>query len=66
VPNSDLAANRTIRRRYPMVCAALLSGASGPLPNLATVGFRRSQERLGRSGGKATGSSFRVVGWAAP
>ena len=38
VPNSDLAANRTIRRRYPMLSEALLSGASGQLRNLATTG----------------------------
>ena len=38
VTNSELAANRTIRRRYPMLAQALLSGASGQLRNLATVG----------------------------
>jgi xanthine dehydrogenase YagS FAD-binding subunit len=38
VPNSDLAADRTIRRRYPVLSEALLSGASGQLRNLATVG----------------------------
>jgi xanthine dehydrogenase YagS FAD-binding subunit len=38
VPNSDLAANRTIRRRYTVLSEALLSGASGQLRNLATVG----------------------------
>jgi xanthine dehydrogenase YagS FAD-binding subunit len=38
VPNSDLAANRAIRRRYPVLSEALLSGASGQLRNLATVG----------------------------
>ena len=38
VPNSDLAADRTIRRRYPMLSEALLSGASGQLRNLATTG----------------------------
>ncbi len=38
VPNSELAANRTIRRRYPVLSEALLSGASGQLRNLATVG----------------------------
>ncbi|HLW02524.1 MAG TPA: xanthine dehydrogenase family protein subunit M [Ktedonobacterales bacterium] len=36
--NSDLAADRTIRRRYPMLAEALLSGASGQLRNLATTG----------------------------
>ena len=38
VTNSDLAADPTIRRRYPVLSAALLSGASGQLRNLATVG----------------------------
>lgn len=38
VPNSDLAANRTIRSRYPALSQALLSGASGQLRNLATTG----------------------------
>jgi xanthine dehydrogenase YagS FAD-binding subunit len=34
----DLAADRTIRRRYPVLSQALLSGASGQLRNLATTG----------------------------
>lgn len=38
VRNSDLAADLTIRRRYPVVAQALLSGASGQLRNLATTG----------------------------
>lgn len=38
VPNSDLAADRTIRRNYPVLAEALLSGASGQLRNLATTG----------------------------
>lgn len=38
VPNSDLAADRLIRRRYPVLSQALLSGASGQLRNLATTG----------------------------
>jgi xanthine dehydrogenase YagS FAD-binding subunit len=38
VRNSDLAADRTIRTRYPMLTQALLSGASGQLRNLATTG----------------------------
>src|SRR5262245_34293403 len=37
VRNSDLAADRTIRRRYPVLSEALLSGASGQLRNLATT-----------------------------
>jgi xanthine dehydrogenase YagS FAD-binding subunit len=38
VPNSDLAADRLIRQRYPVVSAAVLSGASGQLRNFATTG----------------------------
>ena len=38
VTNSDLAADRMIRRRYPMLSEALLAGASGQLRNAATVG----------------------------
>jgi xanthine dehydrogenase YagS FAD-binding subunit len=38
VPNSDLAAHPAVRARYPMLARALLSGASGQLRNLATVG----------------------------
>jgi xanthine dehydrogenase YagS FAD-binding subunit len=38
VRNSDLAADRTIRTRYPVLSQALLSGASGQLRNLATTG----------------------------
>ncbi len=38
VPNSDLAADRTIRSRYPVLSQALLAGASGQLRNLATTG----------------------------
>jgi xanthine dehydrogenase YagS FAD-binding subunit len=38
VKNSELAVNRTVRERYPVLSSALLSGASGQLRNLATVG----------------------------
>jgi xanthine dehydrogenase YagS FAD-binding subunit len=38
VPNSDLAADARIRRRYPVLSVALLSGASGQLRNIATTG----------------------------
>jgi xanthine dehydrogenase YagS FAD-binding subunit len=38
VRNSDLAADPAVRERYPMLATALLSGASGQLRNLATVG----------------------------
>lgn len=38
VPNSDLAAHRGVRERYPMLAQAVLSGASGQLRNLATAG----------------------------
>jgi xanthine dehydrogenase YagS FAD-binding subunit len=38
VPNSEVAADRMIRRRYPVLSEALLAGASGQLRNLATTG----------------------------
>jgi xanthine dehydrogenase YagS FAD-binding subunit len=38
VRNSDLAADRTVRARYPVLAQALLAGASGQLRNLATTG----------------------------
>jgi len=38
VTNSDLAADRRIRERYPALSQALSSGASGQLRNLATTG----------------------------
>jgi xanthine dehydrogenase YagS FAD-binding subunit len=38
VRNSDLANDATIRRRYPVLSEALLSGASPQLRNMATVG----------------------------
>lgn len=38
VRNSDLAAHPTVRRHYPMLSRALLSGASGQLRNAATTG----------------------------
>jgi xanthine dehydrogenase YagS FAD-binding subunit len=38
VRNSDLAADTTIRTRYPVLAQALLAGASGQLRNLATTG----------------------------
>mgnify|MGYP001273140829 FL=1 len=38
VRNSDLAADRAIRSRYPLLAQALLAGASGQLRNLATTG----------------------------
>ena len=38
VRNSDLAADQTIRDRFPMVARAVLAGASGQLRNMATTG----------------------------
>jgi xanthine dehydrogenase YagS FAD-binding subunit len=38
VRNSDLAAHRDVRERWPALSQALLAGASGQLRNLATVG----------------------------
>ncbi|WP_029432029.1 xanthine dehydrogenase family protein subunit M [Blastococcus sp. URHD0036] len=38
VTNSELAADRRVRERYPVLAQALLAGATGQLRNLATVG----------------------------
>src|SRR6201996_568539 len=38
VTNSQLAADRRVRERYPVRAQALLAGASGQLRNMATVG----------------------------
>ena len=38
VSNSDLAYHETIRKRYPVLSEALLSGATPQLRNMATVG----------------------------
>jgi xanthine dehydrogenase YagS FAD-binding subunit len=38
VRNADLAAHALVRAHYPMLARALLSGASGQIRNMATVG----------------------------
>jgi xanthine dehydrogenase YagS FAD-binding subunit len=38
VRNSDLAADRRVRRRFPVLARAVLAGASGQVRNMATVG----------------------------
>jgi xanthine dehydrogenase YagS FAD-binding subunit len=38
VPNSDLANDRRVRERYPLLAQALVAGASPQLRNMATVG----------------------------
>jgi len=38
VPNADLAADRRVRERFPLLAQALLAGASGQLRNRATTG----------------------------
>jgi xanthine dehydrogenase YagS FAD-binding subunit len=38
VTNSELAADRRVRERYPVLAKALLAGANGQLRNLATTG----------------------------
>src|SRR6478752_7087513 len=48
VRNTDLAANATVRRDYPLLSRALLAGASGQLRNKATTAgnlLQRSEER---------------------
>src|SRR3954454_14876881 len=37
VRNSELAADRAVRERYPLLARAMLSGASGQLRNVATI-----------------------------
>ena len=38
VRNTDLAADRRVRERFPMLAQAVLAGASGQIRNMATVG----------------------------
>jgi xanthine dehydrogenase YagS FAD-binding subunit len=38
LPNADLAADRRVRERFPVLAQALLAGASGQLRNRATTG----------------------------
>jgi xanthine dehydrogenase YagS FAD-binding subunit len=38
VRNTALAADRTVRERYPLLSRAILAGASGQIRNMATVG----------------------------
>jgi xanthine dehydrogenase YagS FAD-binding subunit len=38
VPNADLAADRRVRERFPVLAQSLLAGASGQLRNRATTG----------------------------
>lgn len=38
VRNSDLAAHRAVRSRFPLLAQAVLAGASGQIRNMATVG----------------------------
>ena len=38
VRNSDLAWSTVVKERYPVLCEALLAGASGQIRNMATVG----------------------------
>src|SRR5205823_9852644 len=70
VRNSDLAADRTIRSRYPMLAQALLAGASGQLRNLATTGgnlLQRTrcvyfQDRTTRCNKREPGSGCSAIG----
>jgi xanthine dehydrogenase YagS FAD-binding subunit len=38
VTNTELATNRTVRERFPVLAQAILAGASGQIRNVATVG----------------------------
>ncbi|MFC4911487.1 FAD binding domain-containing protein [Actinomadura gamaensis] len=44
VRNSDLAAHPAVRERFPMLARAVLSGASGQIRNMATVGGNLLQQ----------------------
>lgn len=56
VRNSDLAYHEAIRRRYPVLSEALLSGATPQLRNMATVGGNLMQ--------RTRCSYFRDTAWA--
>ena len=71
VPNSDLAAHPVIRKRFPLLSQALLSGASPQLRNMATVGGNLLQRtrcyyfmdpELGPCNKRAPGSGCGAIG----
>jgi xanthine dehydrogenase YagS FAD-binding subunit len=45
VANSDVAADRRVRTRYPVLSQALLAGASGQLRNKASIGGNNLVQR---------------------
>ena len=70
VRNSDLAADRLVRQRYPVLSEALVAGASGQLRNLATTGgnlLQRTrcvyfQDRTTRCNKREPGSGCSAIG----
>ncbi|WP_329143970.1 xanthine dehydrogenase family protein subunit M [Streptomyces sp. NBC_01456] len=67
VTNSDLAADPEVRRRYPALAQAVLSGASGQLRNMATVGGNLLQRtRCGYFTDPAAACNKRVPGSGCP
>ncbi|RXS86135.1 xanthine dehydrogenase family protein subunit M [Streptomyces sp. TM32] len=67
VTNSALAADPEVRRRYPALAQAVLSGASGQLRNMATVGGNLLQRtRCGYFTDPAAACNKRVPGAGCP
>lgn len=60
VTNSELAAGRRVREHYPVLAQALLSGASGPLRNMATSGGNPLQRRVPCSRSEIRHTLFRT------
>ena len=46
VPNSDLAYDQRVAKRYPLLSSALLAGASAQLRNMASTGGNLLQRTL--------------------
>lgn len=67
VSNSDLAAHLDVRRHYPALAQAVLSGASGQLRNMATVGGNLLQRtRCGYFGDLSKPCNKRTPGSGCP
>lgn len=67
VTNSDLAAHLDVRRHYPALAQAVLSGASGQLRNMATVGGNLLQRtRCGYFGDLSKPCNKRTPGSGCP
>ncbi|MCX4656575.1 FAD binding domain-containing protein [Streptomyces microflavus] len=67
VTNSDLAAHPEVRRRYPALTQAVLTGASGQLRNMATIGGNLLQRtRCGYFSDVSSPCNKRVPGSGCP